>query len=177
MGGCRNAQQWVDKSIRQLVTGVGSEVPCSHGLWLSVQCLQPRILPQGRQEMPYRESQATGVKSSLCFVWKISVLVRSSRMESGWRGVAMAKRASGDLFNAFFCCPRRNFKCPQKFKALEGIRKCACENRVMATGCAPAPMGHEQPLGDTLGGRGVSWCRAMLPEIPRSYPASSGSGR
>ena len=67
--------------------------------------------------MPYRESQAMGVKSSLCFVWKISVLVRSSRMESGWRRVAMAKRASGDPSDADFSCPRRYFKRPRKFKA------------------------------------------------------------
>ena len=92
-------------------------------------------------------------------------------MESGWRGVAMAKRPSGDLSDATFCCPRRNFKRPRKFKALEMIRKCGCEsNRVMGTGCAPTP-------GEHAGGRGVSWRRAALPEIPRSYPASSGSGR
>lgn len=81
-------------------------------------------MPWQRWEMPYRESQAMGVKSSLCFVWNISVLVRSSRMESGWRGVAMAKRASGGgTTDALFCCPRRSFKRPWKFKALQGIRK------------------------------------------------------
>lgn len=48
----------------------------------------------------------------------------------------MAKRASGDLPNASFCCPRRNFKRPRKFKALEGIRKYGCEaNKVMGAGC------------------------------------------
>lgn len=71
--------------------------------------------------MPYRESQAMGVKSSLCFVWKISVLVRSSRMGRGWRSVAMAKRATADLSAADFFCPRRNFKRPRKFKALQRL--------------------------------------------------------
>lgn len=61
----------------------------------------------------------------------------------------MAKRASGDLSDADFCCPRRHFKRPWKFKALEGIRKCGCEaNRVTGTGCAPIPMGHEWPPGN-----------------------------
>lgn len=33
----------------------------------------------------------------------------------------MAKRATGDLFAADFFCPRRNFRRPRKFKALQGL--------------------------------------------------------
>lgn len=67
----------------------------------------------------------------------------------------MAKRASRDLSDALFCCPRRHFKRPWKFKALEGIRKCRCEaKRVMGTGCAPTHTGHEWILGNMLGVEG-----------------------
>ncbi len=39
-------------------------------------------------------SMPKGLKSSLCLVWKMSVLVRISRMDGGCIGVAMANRAS-----------------------------------------------------------------------------------
>lgn len=133
-----------------------------------------RILPQGKCEMPYRESQAMGVKSSLCFVWKISVLVLSSRMERGWRSVAMAKRATGDLSAGDFCCPRRNLRRPRKFKAFHGLENMGVkQTRVVGTGCALIPMGHKRLWGNTLQHRRSR----ALPGIPRSYPAGSGSGR
>lgn len=44
-------------------------------------------------------------------------------MERGWRSVAVAKRATGDLSAADFCCPRRNFRRSWKFKALQGLEK------------------------------------------------------
>ena len=42
----------------------------------------------------YLVSMPMGVKSSWCLVWKMSVLVRISRMDGGCSGVAMANRAS-----------------------------------------------------------------------------------
>lgn len=42
----------------------------------------------------YLVSIPMGVKSSLCLVWKRRVLLLISKIEGGWRGVAMIKRAS-----------------------------------------------------------------------------------
>lgn len=67
----------------------------------------------------------------------------------------MAKKASRDLPDAAFCCPKRNFKRPRKFKALERIRKCEGEaNRLTGTGCAPTAQGHEWPRCYKLGAEG-----------------------
>lgn len=65
-----------------------------------------------------------GVKSSLCLVLKIMFLVLISRMAGGWRGVAMANRASwGGLLPSLSHCwrlwPWRNFSRPWMFNAWE----------------------------------------------------------
>lgn len=69
----------------------------------------------------YFASQASGVKSSLCFVLKIMFLVLISRMDGGCRGVAIANRASWEgIFPPFSCrwfWPCRNLSRPWMFKA------------------------------------------------------------
>lgn len=70
---------------------------------------------------PYLESMPTGLKSSRCLVWKMSVLVRISRMDGGCIGVATQKSASCGGTSVpssdIRCCPCTSFNRPRKFSA------------------------------------------------------------
>lgn len=72
-------------------------------------------------------SMPMGVKSSLCLVWKISVLVRISRMAGGCICVAMQNRASCGGTEAPSSdtrfCPWMNFRRPRKFRAWRREKK------------------------------------------------------
>lgn len=89
----------------------------------------------------------------------------------------MAKRATGDLSAADFCCPRRNFRRPWKFKALQGLENAGVKETVVGTDCALIPTEHKWLWGNALWAQGEQRGVPALPGIPRNYPAGSGSGR
>lgn len=69
----------------------------------------------------YLESMPMGLKSSRCLVWKMSVLVRISRIDGGCMGVATQKSASCGGTSVpssdMRCCPCTSFNRPRKFSA------------------------------------------------------------
>lgn len=71
----------------------------------------------------YLVSMPMGVKSSLCLVWKSSVLARISTMVGGCIGVATANRANCGWTSvpssAIRFWPWTNFRRPRKFSAFQ----------------------------------------------------------